>query len=97
MPRGDKTGPRGKGPMTGRRLGRGGGNPEPGYGWGWGHGRCWGGGGPVWGPGFPCRWAPVDELPMLRNWEQALDHERKALRERIAYLERESKEDIDET
>ena len=52
MPRGDRTGPRGLGPMTGRRMGYCAGyatpgfaNPGPGYGLGLGRGRNWGGGG----------------------------------------------------
>jgi len=56
MPAGDRTGPRGTGPMTGRGAGYCGGygapgyaNPMPGrgYGLGWGRGRAWGG----WGRG----------------------------------------------
>ena len=54
MPRGDRTGPRGSGPMTGRRAGYCAGfdapgyaNPGPGAGFGMGYGRggAWGGGG----------------------------------------------------
>lgn len=51
MPRGDRTGPMGAGPMTGRGLGYCGGYGEPGYmhpgpgrgwgGYGWGRGRGW--------------------------------------------------------
>ena len=64
MPGGDRTGPGGMGPMTGRRLGYCAGydapgyvNPAPGFGlgrgrgWGWwggGRGRGWGGGGRGW-------------------------------------------------
>lgn len=52
MPAGDRTGPRGMGPMTGRGAGfcagyetAGYGNPMPGYGrgMGWGPGRAWAG------------------------------------------------------
>jgi hypothetical protein len=41
MPRGDRTGPLGEGPMTGRQLGYGAGYDSPGYtkGSGWGAGR----------------------------------------------------------
>ena len=59
MPRGDRTGPMGMGPMTGRGLGYCAGYNAPGYmnavggrGWGMGFGRGWGGGG--WGGGW--RW-----------------------------------------
>ncbi|MBN1438875.1 MAG: DUF5320 domain-containing protein [Anaerolineales bacterium] len=57
MPAGDRTGPRGMGPMTGRGAGYCAGygtpgytNPMPGrgYGMGWGRGGGWGGG---WGAG----------------------------------------------
>ena len=58
MPGGDRTGPRGMGPMTGRGMGYctgygapGYANPAPGYGYGmgWrGGGRGWGGGGRGW-------------------------------------------------
>jgi len=67
MPFGDRTGPWGLGPMTGRGAGRCVGNPVPGYanpvpgrgfgrgGWGrgWGRGFGWGRG---WGRGFG--WGP---------------------------------------
>lgn len=57
MPRGDRTGPMGQGPMTGRGLGYCGGYDEPGYahpgpGYGWG-GYGWGGG---WGGGWGRGW-----------------------------------------
>ena len=49
MPSGDRTGPRGKGPLTGRKRGYCAGydqpgymNPDGGYGWGGGRGRGWG-------------------------------------------------------
>ena len=49
MPRGDKTGPRGQGPMTGRALGFCAGYDSPGFtkgfGGGMGRGRGWGFGG----------------------------------------------------
>jgi len=55
MPRGDRTGPMGQGPMSGRGLGYGSGHNMPGYanqapgrgfgmGWGGGRGFGWGGG-----------------------------------------------------
>jgi len=53
MPDGDRTGPMGQGPMTGRAAGFCAGYPVPGYmnpgfGRGWGRGMGWGRG---WGPG----------------------------------------------
>ena len=55
MPRGDRTGPRGMGPMSGRGAGYCAGydmpgymNPAPGPGFGFGRGRGWGGGGRGW-------------------------------------------------
>jgi hypothetical protein len=72
MPAGDRTGPRGLGPMTGRGMGYCRGYDMPGYanlpprrgfgmGWGGGRGRGWGGGfgfgrGRGWGGGFG--WGP---------------------------------------
>jgi len=70
MPRGDRTGPRGLGPMTGRAAGYCAGYPVPGYmnpipgygggfgrGWGRGYGRGFGGGfGRGWGRGYGGRW-----------------------------------------
>lgn len=58
MPRGDRTGPAGYGPMTGRGLGYCAGYSAPGFmhgGWGRGFGRGWGRGwgrGMGWGRGF---------------------------------------------
>jgi hypothetical protein len=56
MPRGDRTGPAGMGPMTGRGMGYCAGYDAPGYaslapGFGRGMGRGWWGGGPGWGGG----------------------------------------------
>lgn len=59
MPRGDRTGPWGTGPMTGRGMGYCAGydapgyaNPGPGFGRGRGWGRGWGGGGRGWRYGY---------------------------------------------
>ena len=70
MPAGDRTGPAGMGPMTGRGAGYCGGyaapgyaNPVPGrgYGLGWGRGGAWGGG---WGRGRGWRhWYYATGLP----------------------------------
>ncbi len=69
MPRGDRTGPAGAGPMTGRRMGYCTGHNTPGYlnpqnqpGFGrgfWGGGRhrgCYGNAGPAWGWGRGWGW-----------------------------------------
>ncbi|MBD3223967.1 MAG: hypothetical protein GF313_04520 [Caldithrix sp.] len=42
MPSGDRTGPEGRGPLTGRRLGFCAGNDRPGYTSGYGFSRGWG-------------------------------------------------------
>jgi hypothetical protein len=60
MPRGDRTGPAGMGPMTGRGMGYCAGysapgyaTPAPGFGLGWGRGRgWWGSGGRGWRHGY---------------------------------------------
>ena len=67
MPRGDRTGPFGTGPMTGRGAGYCAGYSVPGYmnpiptrGWGFGYGAGWGRGrgwGRGFGRGFGWRWA----------------------------------------
>lgn len=74
MPGGDRTGPRGMGPMTGRGMGYCAGagtpdyvNPAPGYGRGFGRGRGWWGGGRGWrhryyATGLP-GWARYDYPP----------------------------------
>lgn len=66
MPWGDRTGPWGLGPMTGRAAGYCAGYPVPGYmnpipGFGWGFGRGWGRGGGWVGP-WPGR-GPFSYLP----------------------------------
>jgi len=73
MPRGDRTGPGGMGPMTGRSMGYCAGydapgyaSPAPGFGRAWGRGG-WGGGGRGWrnryyATGLP-RWARYDYPP----------------------------------
>jgi len=61
MPGGDRTGPMGRGPMSGRGLGLCSGSPTPGYatpGYGQGFGRGWGRGfgRGFWGRGRGFRW-----------------------------------------
>ena len=61
MPGGDRTGPAGYGPMTGRGFGYCAGSPTPGFtrgwgrgfGWGRGRGRGWGRGWGAWGGDYP--------------------------------------------
>lgn len=73
MPGGDRTGPRGMGPMTGRGLGYCSGSGAPGYanampgrGMGWGGGGGWGGG---WGRGN--RWRNRYYATGLPGWARA--------------------------
>ncbi|MHA1972014.1 MAG: DUF5320 domain-containing protein [Candidatus Hodarchaeales archaeon] len=72
MPRGDRTGPWGQGPRTGRGLGYCSGYATPGYtkgpgmGWGrgYGGGRGWrGGGGRGWGYGYRPYFPPAETVP----------------------------------
>lgn len=59
MPAGDRTGPYGAGPLTGRAMGYCAGFPVPGFAnpyWGGGFGRGWGRGRGVWGLGRRGRW-----------------------------------------
>ncbi len=75
MPFGDRTGPLGLGPMTGRAAGYCAGysvpgymNPIPGRGWGWfgrGRGRGWGRG---WGRGFGRGWVYPYAMPYSPNF-----------------------------
>jgi hypothetical protein len=71
MPRGDKTGPWGAGPMTGRAAGYCAGYAVPGYmnprrGYGRGFGRGWGRGfGRGWGRGFGRGWYAYPPPPVV--------------------------------
>lgn len=125
MPGGDRTGPMGQGPMTGRALGYCAGYDRPGYanswprggfgrGFGWGRGmgrgRGWGrgmgfgrgwwhgGAYPGYAPGYYREQAPVyqppsreGELKMLQDELKYAEEDMKAMRERIAELEKEAK------
>jgi hypothetical protein len=80
MPWGDRTGPAGLGPMTGRAAGYCAGYPVPGFanpyvgGWGWGmgwgrgrgRGRGWGFRG--WGRGFRWGYPPYGYAPYYPSW-----------------------------
>jgi len=118
MPGGDRTGPMGQGPMTGRALGYCAGNNMPGYanswprgGFGRGFGRGFGGGwgrgfgrgrGMGWGRGFMPGYYPLQspvyqppsregELKMLQDELKYAEEDMKAMRERIAELEKDAK------
>ena len=95
MPRGDRTGPAGWGPMTGRRMGYCAGYDAPGfsspgpgmgYGRGWGrgmgYGRGWGRGYPAYGPG------PMVPAPVYAPRPDP-DEERRYLEQCSEQLERE--------
>lgn len=92
MPRGDRTGPMGAGPMTGRAAGFCAGNTAPGYanfgggggrGFGRGFGRGWGW--PVAGVGAP----PTgdQELAVLKQQAQQLKADMELIQSRIQELE----------
>lgn len=97
MPAGDRTGPVGMGPMTGRRTGYCAGNNAPGYAAGRGGrgGRCGGGRGfgrgtgygrgVVYGPapGF----VPEEEKTIIARQLEALQAQAAALEERLRTLE----------
>ncbi|MGC9349886.1 MAG: DUF5320 domain-containing protein [Anaerolineae bacterium] len=99
MPRGDRTGPMGAGPMTGRGLGYCAGNPAPGYayggpGMGWGRGMGWGGGRgwrhgyratglPFWARYDPGVWGPVGARPTREEEVSYLQDQAQALQEQL--------------
>jgi hypothetical protein len=100
MPRGDRTGRFGFGPMTGRGMGYCAGYNHPGYaafGGGFGRGRGggfgygFGGGGRGFGYGWNGGFAypPVDEKKALSDQASFLEEELKAVKERLAELEKE--------
>ena len=101
MPRGDRTGPMGSGPMTGRGAGFCAGNAVPGFmnkmpggGAGFGHGR---GMGRKSGRGFQgapfsvllTSGAQVDELSVLKNQARYFGEALKSINGRISELEAE--------
>jgi hypothetical protein len=100
MPRGNRTGPAGMGPMTGRGLGYCAGYGAPGYanpapGFGLGRDPGWRGGGRGWrhqyyatGPG----WRPMttdEEVELLKHQAQVLQQELDAVAKRLVELEKE--------
>ena len=97
MPRGDKTGPQGEGPMTGRRLGFCIGNDRPGFdstpgnfgrGFGQGFGRGYGRGGRM-GYGFRHGYGRfMDETVQNVSKETLLENDARILKEQLASIEK---------
>lgn len=99
MPAGDRTGPMGQGPMTGRGAGYCAGYPVPGFmnrgwgpgrgfgrGWGRGRGRGWGWGGPYAAYDFAPP-VPQESAQMLRMQAEYFESALENIRKRIAELE----------
>jgi len=103
MPRGDRTGPMGYGPMTGRGMGYCGGftgpgfmSPGPGYGFGrgGGFGRGFGRGfGHFWGYPYP-QATPYSTFPPLTDEQEmdVLDEQTKILEDELHQLKRRQSE-----
>ena len=108
MPGGDRTGPMGRGPMTGRAAGFCAGNPSPGYiypgsGRGFGRGRgfgqgFWGRGRGFWHRSYEPEpfYHPVqskeDEKTYLESIVKDLEEELKQIKNRLQELSKEKKE-----
>jgi hypothetical protein len=98
MPGGDRTGPWGLGPMSGRGGGyclsrAAGGRPGYGYGLPYGYGRGRGCAGPGWGR-WPGAAMPVKErLQSLKDEERWLEEQLKSLRDEVKEMEREQDRD----
>lgn len=96
MPLGDRTGPLGLGPMTGRGLGYCAGYSHPGYmnpagrfsgrGMGWRRG-WWG-----WGRGWGWRWPVFQAPPTAEEEKEVLNEELKTLKEEMKAVENRIKE-----
>ncbi|MCD6113611.1 MAG: DUF5320 domain-containing protein [Bacteroidales bacterium] len=102
MPRGDRTGPAGNGPMTGRQMGYCAGNNQPGfvnsgygsYGRGFGRGRGFGiGRGLGYGRGFGYYNYPIPQYSSSNK--EALKNEINALKEHLSFLEKQLSESKD--
>ncbi len=102
MPGGDRTGPGGMGPLTGRGMGNCAGARPAGYGRGVGRGMGRGGfgrgmgRGGGFGRGFgwgysPSPVSPADEAGMLKSEASALQEELKAVQARISALDSDNK------
>lgn len=98
MPRGDRTGPEGRGRLTGRGLGYCAGYEEPGYtgGRGWfgrgGRGRRFLGRGRGWGffgagPGVYGNVEPVDEKVILEEEKSYLEKRLESIKSRLGETE----------
>ncbi len=104
MPRGDRMGPNGMGPITGRGLGycngyespgftrgapRGGAGFGRGYGQGFGYGRGYGNQGFSNYPNYPVpEYSAKDEEKYLASEMEALKNELKAMEERLSELKK---------
>jgi len=97
MPGGNKTGPRGEGPMTGRRLGFCAGNDRPGFdttpgNFGYGYGRGFGRGGGM-GYGFRHGYGRFMDEPVQNvSKETLLENETRILKEQLASVEKQLSE-----
>ena len=108
MPGGDRTGPMGRGPMTGRAAGLCAGYPypgytTPGYGQGFGRGRGQGVGRGFWGRGRRFWYRGNNDVPFnqpsteeekvyLENLVKNLEDELKAIKDKLQDLSKEKKE-----
>lgn len=95
MPRGDRTGPMGAGPMTGRRAGICAGYPAPGYTnigmlYGTGFGRGRGFRRMYYLTGTP-GWVNVDEKEYLHNQAEFLENQLHQIKKRLDILDDEDK------
>jgi len=94
MPGGDRTGPMGAGPRTGRGLGYCSGNSQPGWvygpgrGMGFGRGRGWGRG--FWGRGRWCWYGPYYPAPYSVPYDE--ETEKKTLEAEANFLKNRLKE-----
>ena len=95
MPRGDRTGPLGEGPLTGRRMGYCAGEDQPGYmfntGFGLRRGRSQG---PGFGRGYHRNWENPP-LPPSENVESTSTHQINALRNEVADLKQKLNQVLD--
>ena len=94
MPGGDRTGPQGFGPRTGRGLGDCAGNDWPGFGPGFGRGRGWrfwarATGQPGWlrFGGWGASPPPVDEATVLKTQAEQLQAQLNAVQQRVTELQ----------
>ncbi len=89
MPYGDRTGPEGKGPRTGRGLGYCGGYDSPGYTRGTPRGMGYGrGAGRGFGRGFGWNRAPVNQTTTQSTNDDSLKEEVSALKKMVEELKK---------